>query len=118
MESFDVKTAFLHSPINEDVWVVPPPGHIFSPGKVWKLNKALYGTKQAGRCWWLHLKTMLEQLGFNANPQDQSIHTYQKDNSVAFLWIRVNDGLLVANLDKLLSRIRAGLSKALTIKWD
>ncbi|PLW51797.1 hypothetical protein PCANC_05580 [Puccinia coronata f. sp. avenae] len=83
--SFDVKTTFLHSPINEDVWVVPPPGHIVLPGKVWKLKKALYGTKQAGRCWWLHLKTTLEQLEFTANPQDQSTYTYQKDDGVAFL---------------------------------
>jgi hypothetical protein len=52
--------------------VLPPPGHAVTPGKVWKLKKALYGKKQAGRCWWLHLKIMLEQLGFEANLQDQS----------------------------------------------
>jgi hypothetical protein len=32
--SFDVKTVSLHSPIDEDVWVVPPPGNKVMPGKV------------------------------------------------------------------------------------
>jgi hypothetical protein len=73
--SFDVKTAFLHSKINDDVWVLPPPGYPTTPGKVWKLQKALYGTKQAGRCWWLHLKLALEALGFESNPQDMSTYT-------------------------------------------
>jgi hypothetical protein len=42
----DVDTAFLYSPVQEDVWVLPPKG--WAPkGKVWKLKKALYGLKQA-----------------------------------------------------------------------
>ncbi|PLW48691.1 hypothetical protein PCANC_15475 [Puccinia coronata f. sp. avenae] len=39
--SFDVKTAYLLSKIDGDVWVQPPPGHPTTPGKVWKLRKAL-----------------------------------------------------------------------------
>jgi hypothetical protein len=84
LELFDVKRTFLHSVIDEDVGVVPPPGHPVSPGKVWKLRKALYGTKQAGRCWWLHLKTLLERLGFDANSQDMSTTGWHFSG---FMWI-------------------------------
>jgi hypothetical protein len=91
--SFDVKTAFLHSQIDLDVWVAPPPGYPTAPGKVWKLWKALYSTKQAGRCWWFHLKLALEKLGFQSNPQDMSTYTYQQQDGTAFLWIHVDDGL-------------------------
>jgi hypothetical protein len=55
--SFDVKSAFLHSDIDHDVYIRPPPGVQVRPGCVLKLRKALYGTCQAARCWWLHLKS-------------------------------------------------------------
>jgi hypothetical protein len=74
--SFNVKTVFLHSKIDDDVWVLPPPGCYVLPGKVWKLKKALYGTKKAGRCWWLHLKVALELVGFSARAKDQSTYVF------------------------------------------
>nr|GEX02898.1 retrovirus-related Pol polyprotein from transposon TNT 1-94 [Tanacetum cinerariifolium] len=47
----DVKTAFLHSSLKEDVYVCQPEGFIDAdhPSHVYKLKKALYGLKQAPR---------------------------------------------------------------------
>nr|GFD23238.1 retrovirus-related Pol polyprotein from transposon TNT 1-94 [Tanacetum cinerariifolium] len=47
----DVKTAFLHGPLKEDVYVCQPEGFIDAdhPSHVYKLKKALYGLKQAPR---------------------------------------------------------------------
>lgn len=53
INTFDVSTAYLHSPIDKDIYVRPPVE--LCPelkGKVLKLKKALYSTKQAPRCWW------------------------------------------------------------------
>ncbi|GKE26103.1 retrovirus-related pol polyprotein from transposon TNT 1-94 [Tanacetum coccineum] len=49
----DVKTAFLHSTLKEDVYVCQPEGFIDAdhPSHVYKLKKALYGLKQASRAW-------------------------------------------------------------------
>ncbi|KAA0061828.1 retrotransposon protein, putative, unclassified, expressed [Cucumis melo var. makuwa] len=49
----DVKSAFLNSYLNEEVYVPQPKGFIVSeyPQHVYKLNKALYGLKQALRAW-------------------------------------------------------------------
>ncbi|GJV99764.1 retrovirus-related pol polyprotein from transposon TNT 1-94 [Tanacetum coccineum] len=47
----DVKTAFLHGSLKEDVYVCQPEGFINAdhPSHVYKLKKALYGLKQALR---------------------------------------------------------------------
>ncbi|GJS21528.1 retrovirus-related pol polyprotein from transposon TNT 1-94 [Tanacetum coccineum] len=47
----DVKTAFLHGTLKEDVYVCQPEGfiNVDHPSHVYKLKKALYGLKQAPR---------------------------------------------------------------------
>ncbi|GJU57957.1 putative ribonuclease H-like domain-containing protein [Tanacetum coccineum] len=50
----DVKTAFLHGTLKEDVHVCQPEGFIDAdhPSHVYKLKKTLYGLKQAPRAWY------------------------------------------------------------------
>ncbi|GJW72657.1 retrovirus-related pol polyprotein from transposon TNT 1-94 [Tanacetum coccineum] len=57
----DVKTAFLHGTLKEDVYVCQPEGFIDAdhPSHVYKLKKALYGLKQAPRAWYDELSTFL-----------------------------------------------------------
>nr|GEX77613.1 hypothetical protein [Tanacetum cinerariifolium] len=57
----DVKTAFLHGSLKEDVYVCQPEGFIDvdHPSHVYKLKKALYGLKQAPRAWYNELSTFL-----------------------------------------------------------
>nr|GEZ24998.1 copia protein [Tanacetum cinerariifolium] len=53
----DVKIAFLHVSLKEDVYVCQPEGFIDvdHPSHVYKLKKALYGLKQAPRAWYIQL---------------------------------------------------------------
>nr|GEY29697.1 uncharacterized mitochondrial protein AtMg00810-like [Tanacetum cinerariifolium] len=53
----DVKTAFLHGSLKEDVYVCQPEGFIDAdhPSHVYKIKKALYGLKQAPRAWYIQL---------------------------------------------------------------
>ncbi|CAA7042014.1 unnamed protein product [Microthlaspi erraticum] len=62
----DVKTAFLHGELKEEVYVSQPEGFEVegSESKVYKLHKALYGLKQAPRAWNTKLNKILMELGF------------------------------------------------------
>nr|GEW15172.1 hypothetical protein [Tanacetum cinerariifolium] len=53
----NVKTAFLHGSLKEEVYVCQPKGFIDAdhPSHVYKLKKALYGLKQAPRAWYIQL---------------------------------------------------------------
>nr|GEX40566.1 retrovirus-related Pol polyprotein from transposon TNT 1-94 [Tanacetum cinerariifolium] len=57
----DVKTAFLHCTLKEEVYVCQPKGFINAdhPSHVYKLKKALCGLKQAPRAWYDELSTFL-----------------------------------------------------------
>ncbi|MBW0465013.1 hypothetical protein O181_004728 [Austropuccinia psidii MF-1] len=73
LESFNVRLAYLYSPIHEEVHVQAPVEiRKEVSGKVIKLKKALYGTGQAARCWWLHSQKIMEALGFNSDELDRS----------------------------------------------
>nr|GFB81636.1 ribonuclease H-like domain, reverse transcriptase, RNA-dependent DNA polymerase [Tanacetum cinerariifolium] len=51
----DVKSAFLHDTIDEEVYVTQPPGFVDLKflNKVYKVVKALYGLHQAPRAWFM-----------------------------------------------------------------
>nr|GEU46286.1 retrovirus-related Pol polyprotein from transposon TNT 1-94 [Tanacetum cinerariifolium] len=71
----DVKTAFLHSTLKEDVYVCQPEGFIDAdhPSYVFKLKKALYGLKQAPRAWYDELLTFLLQNHFFKGTTDPTL---------------------------------------------
>nr|GEV10508.1 hypothetical protein [Tanacetum cinerariifolium] len=73
----DVKTAFLHGSLKEDVYVCQPEGFIDAdhPSHVYKLKKALYGLKQASRAWYDELPTFLLQNGFSKGTIDPTLFT-------------------------------------------
>ena len=61
---FDVDQAFVQSDLEEDVFLRLPKGCGDLSGKVVRLNKSLYGLKQASRTWHAHLTTCLKRPGF------------------------------------------------------
>nr|GFB41795.1 retrovirus-related Pol polyprotein from transposon TNT 1-94 [Tanacetum cinerariifolium] len=79
----DVKTAFLHGSLKEDVYVCQPKGFIDAdhPSHVYKLKKALYGLKQAPRAWYSELSKFLQQNHFFKGTIDPTlfIRRFQDD---------------------------------------
>ena len=57
LHQLDVISAFLNGELEEDIYVEQPQGFIVNgeEHKVYKLNKSLYGLKQAQRAWYTQI---------------------------------------------------------------
>ncbi|MBW0511223.1 hypothetical protein O181_050938 [Austropuccinia psidii MF-1] len=115
--SFNVSGAYLYSPVEETVLMEPPTHFMRSlKGKVLHLQKALYGMKQAGRCWWLHLSGILEKLGFTSCEVNMSLYVFRKDETIITIWIHVDDGVITSNLPTAIKRFCEALCSNFEIK--
>jgi histone deacetylase 1/2 len=101
LRQLDVKNAFLHGVLEEEVYMRQPPGFEDSSrmGHVCKLDKALYGLKQAPRMWYSRLSIKLQSLGFSASKADTSLFFYNKGGVSIFMLIYVDD-IVVASLSE------------------
>ncbi|GKD28112.1 retrovirus-related pol polyprotein from transposon TNT 1-94 [Tanacetum coccineum] len=89
----DVKSAFLNSFINEEVYVAQPPGFIDfeKPNHVFKLKKALYGLKQAPKAWYDILKAFLLDHSYTIGLVDNTLFTKKKNSHIIIVQIYVDD---------------------------
>ncbi|GJU96344.1 retrovirus-related pol polyprotein from transposon TNT 1-94 [Tanacetum coccineum] len=80
----DVKTAFLHGTLKEDVYVCQPEGFIDAdhPSHVYKLKKALYGLKQAPRAWYDEFSTFLLHNHFFKSTIDPTLFIRRFDDDI------------------------------------
>ena len=74
LAQFDVPTAFLNAPVDEDIYMELPEGYE-QPGMVCKLQKSLYGLKQAPRNWDKLVHTFItSDMAFKATVSDPSLY--------------------------------------------
>jgi len=74
----DVKTAFLNGTLNEEIYMQLPQGVSSSNSNVCKLNKAIYGLKQAARRWFEVFEHVLKECDFVNSPVDRCIYILSK----------------------------------------
>nr|GEY64449.1 hypothetical protein [Tanacetum cinerariifolium] len=89
----DVKTAFLHSSLKEDVYVCQPEGFIDAdhPSHVYKLNKALYGLKQAPMVWCDEFLTFLLHNHFFKGTIDPTLFIRCFQDDILVVQVSVDD---------------------------
>ncbi|GJR31792.1 retrovirus-related pol polyprotein from transposon TNT 1-94 [Tanacetum coccineum] len=83
----DIKTAFLHGLLKEDVYVCEPEGFIDvdHPSHVYRLKKALYGLKQVPRAWYDELSKFLQQNHFSKGTIDPTLFIRCFDDDILVL---------------------------------
>jgi len=70
-DQLDVKNAFLHGTLTQDVYMEQPEGCEDGTSRVCKLNKTLYGLKQSPRAWNLAFKNYVKEIGLKQSEYDQ-----------------------------------------------
>ncbi|GJW13838.1 retrovirus-related pol polyprotein from transposon TNT 1-94 [Tanacetum coccineum] len=80
----DVKTAFLHGTLKEDVYVCQPEGFIDvdHPSHVYKLKNDLYGLKQSPRAWYDELSKFFLRNHFFKGTIDPTLFIRRFDNDI------------------------------------
>jgi len=107
----DVKTAYLYGDLEEDIYMEFPPWYEeVNPGGeyLFKLNRGLYGLKQAGRQWNKKLDESLKKAGFVKSMQEPCIYYKifgERDRTVA-LAVFVDDIIVAARDDKDIEEVK------------
>ncbi|GAU50018.1 hypothetical protein TSUD_331710 [Trifolium subterraneum] len=100
MHQMDVKCAFLNGPLDEEVYVVQPPGFTSKEDefKVYKLHKALYGIKQAPRAWNKRIDKFLGDIGFSKCVTEHGVYVKNcAEKGTIILCLYVDDLLITGS---------------------
>nr|GEX39977.1 retrovirus-related Pol polyprotein from transposon TNT 1-94 [Tanacetum cinerariifolium] len=89
----DIKTAFLHGSLKEDMYVCQPEGFIDAdhPSHVYKLKKALYGLKQEPRAWYDELSKFLLHNHFFKGTIDPTLFIRRFQDEILVVQVYVDD---------------------------
>ncbi|RVW86112.1 Retrovirus-related Pol polyprotein from transposon TNT 1-94 [Vitis vinifera] len=100
LEQLDVKTAFLHGDLEEDLYMIQPKGFIVQGQEnlVCKLRKSLYGLKQAPRQWYKKFDRFMHRIGFKRCEVDHCCYVKSFDQFLHHITVYVDD-MLIAGPD-------------------
>jgi len=101
VHSVDISSAFLNGDLEEEIYMKQPQGFVqFGSDYVCRLQKAIYGLKQAGRQWNKKLHQVLSTMGFRRLESDRSIYIYLRDNVRIIIPVFVDDITLASSSQK------------------
>ncbi|RVX19841.1 Retrovirus-related Pol polyprotein from transposon RE1 [Vitis vinifera] len=97
---YDVKNAFLHGDLDEEIYMNIPPGFEGNTGnKVCKLKKALYGLKQSPRAWFGRFAKVMKESEYKQSQGDHtsSLSTRCKGSNCFLVYV---DDIIVTRNDE------------------
>ncbi|CAM8879909.1 unnamed protein product [Rhodiola kirilowii] len=115
----DVYNAFLHGHLEEEVYMILPPGFYKTEkeqSKVCKLKKSLYGLKQAPRQWFEKFRDALVTFGFTPSLNDHSLFTYDKNGVYLALLVYVDDIIITCTSSTLITSVKQFIHSKFKIK--
>ncbi|KAH9669265.1 hypothetical protein KPL70_021724 [Citrus sinensis] len=119
LEQLDVKTAFLHGELEEEIYMLQPEGFAETGNEnlVCRLNKSLYGLKQAPRCWYKRFDSFIMSLGYNRLSSDHCAYYKRfEDNDFIILLLYVDDMLIAGPNKDRIQELKAQLAKEFEMK--
>nr|GFA93557.1 putative ribonuclease H-like domain-containing protein [Tanacetum cinerariifolium] len=112
LHQFDVKNAFQHGELKEEVYMEAPPGFSehFKPRKACQLKKSLYGLKQSPRAWFGRFTLEMKRYGLKQSNLVHTLFLKNRKNHVTCLIIYVDDMVFLGNDEKEIKRLKGDSS--------
>jgi hypothetical protein len=118
ISQMDIKTTFLNGNIKEELYMVQLEGFVDpkDANKVCKLQRSIYGLKQASRSWNLRFDEVIKGFGFVQNTKESCIYKKMSGSSGSFLVLSVDDILLIVNDVQMLNSVKEYLNNNFSMK--
>ena len=114
LEQLDVKTAFLHGVLDEDIFMEQLKGFKVK-GKeniVYKLKKSSYGLKQAPQQWYKKFDSFMMSQEYKRTFADPCVYVRRfLDDEFIILLLYVDDMLIVGQNADMIKKLKIELSK-------
>ena len=107
----DVKSAFLHGELMEEVFVEQPKGFevTYKSDKVYKLRKALYGLKQAPRAWYSRIEGFFLQNGFEKCYCEHTLFVRKEEERCLIVSLYVDDLIYTRNSTEMFEEFKSSM---------
>ncbi|CEG45218.1 polyprotein [Plasmopara halstedii] len=115
-EQLDADTAFLNSDLKERVYMEVPYGIEDAGGYMCRLDKAIYGLKQAASAWNKTIHRVLMKLGFKSCGADQCVYVKECKGNLIYVCLYVEDMIIAAKTSEEIQDVKLGLKKAFMMK--
>ena len=117
VEQMDVKTAFLHGELEDEIYMEQPEGFEVQ-GKqklVCKLKKSLYGLKQAPRQWYKKFDSFMVDHEYTRTVADQCVYFRRfSDGNFIILLLYVDDMLTIGQDTTMINKLKMTCRSILT----
>jgi len=118
LHQFDVKNAFLHGDLKEEVYIEAPLGFSkdFQRNEVCKLEKELYEIKQSPRAWFGRFTMAMKRYGYKQSNSDHTLFLKRKGDLITCLIIYVDDMIITGSDIEEISQLKNNLFREFEMK--
>jgi Reverse transcriptase (RNA-dependent DNA polymerase) len=118
LHQLDVKNAFLHGDLLEEVYMEIPRGFGTNQttGKVCRLRKSLYGLKESPRAWFDRFRKAMIGMGYQQINADYTVFYRQHGGHTTMLAVYVDDMIVTGNDEKEIAQLKVRLGKEFEVK--
>lgn len=115
----DIKSAYLNSSLPKDtaIYVRPPKGVDIAPGKCWRLNKAVYGLKQAAFEWYIHLTKKFEEMDIQSCNGYQGVFMKRIGQERIYIALYVDDLFIASSSNEAFNTFLRALEREFKLNY-
>lgn len=119
LEQLDVKTAFLHEDLDEEIYMYQPEGYKVEgkESQVCRLRKSLYGLKQSPQQWYKRFDSFMLKHGFSRSDYDCCVYIHKLlGGEFIYLLLYVDDMLIASRSMLEINKLKVELGKEFDMK--